>query len=346
MQLALEREASETNTAIGALTTVGSGYAVGDVWHIRAQRKGTTLRCRAWKNGTSEPTTWVHEVVDATLGAGRIGVLALAASGSTATPFTVRVHDFQLYSGVWPTPPTVTHTTWVRTLHRPFTGEWTPSLATQVRAWAVDTRPDVLAYAMMYATGAPAVTSPALDGAQIAGQSRYGPPDSAGVPVEGADFHDYMGLAWAFPNGETQSAGAGEAGCMDCSGYVRMVYGHHMGIPMVRVDDIDGTVLPRMTKDIGPSGPGIIVAQAADAAPPLTGMQIGDVPHFDADTSDPVPGQVDHNGIYLGIDSGGHPRFINPRRTPQGPTFGDLGGPSTLDGSGTYATTLRLIRRF
>ncbi|MBB5129807.1 hypothetical protein FHS32_006601 [Streptomyces albaduncus] len=346
VQLILERESGGSTTTIGALTTVGTGYAVGDVWHIRAQRAGTTLRCRAWKDGTTEPTTWVHEVVDATLSAGRIGVRGLASSGSTAVPFNFRVHDIQLYSGTWPDPPTVTHTTWVRVLDQPYTGTWTPELADQIRAWAVDTTPDVLAYAMMYVTGAPAVTSPTLAGAQIAGQSKYGPLDSAGVPIEGSDFHDYMGRDWTFPNGETRTAGAGEQGSMDCSGYVRMVYGYQMGIPMVRIEDIDGTVLPRMTKDIGPLGPGIIVAQAADAAPPLTALQIGDVPHFDADSSDAVAGQLDHNGIYVGTDAAGHPRFLNSRKTPNGPTMGDLGGASRLDGTGTYAATLRLIRRF
>ncbi|MFD9150575.1 hypothetical protein [Streptomyces diastaticus] len=345
VQLILERESGGSTTSIGALTTVGTGYTLGDIWHIRAQRAGTTLRCRAWKDGTAEPATWLHEVTDATLGAGRIGVRGLASSGSTAVPFAFGVHDIQLYSGTWASPPTVTHDTWVRVLSEPFDGTWTPALADQIRAWAADDSPDVLATAMMYITGAPAVTDTHL-GAQTAGQSNYGPLDTSGVPVEGSDFHDYMGLNWTFPNGETRTAGPGEQGCMDCSGTVRMVYGHHMGIPMVRTRNIDGTVLPRMTKDIGPSGPGVIIAQAADSPPPLTNMQIGDVPHFDADTSDPVAGQMDHNGIYLGVDTAGHPRFINSRKTPNGPTFGDLGGASTLDGAGLYATSLRIIRRF
>ncbi|MHC3450752.1 hypothetical protein [Streptomyces prasinus] len=346
VQLILERESGGTTTTIGALTTVGTGYVAGDIWHIRVQRQGTTLRCRAWKDGTTEPGTWLHEVTDATLGAGRVGVRGLASSGSTAVPFVFRVHDIQLYSGTWPDPPVITHNTWVRVLPQPFDGVWTPALAARIRAWAVDSSPDALAYAMMYVTGAPTVTNPALGGAQVAGQARYGPLDASGVPIEGSDFHDYMGRDWIFPNGETRTAGVGEAGCMDCSGLVRMVYGYHMGIPMVRTQNIDGTVLPRMTKDIGPNGPGVIVAQAADTAPPLTNLQIGDVPHFDADTGDPVAGQLDHNGIYLGTDSLGQPRFINSRKTPQGPTFADLGGASRLDGAGTYATSLRIIRRF
>ncbi|WP_233436011.1 hypothetical protein [Streptomyces anulatus] len=346
VQLILEREAAGSTTTIGALTTVGTGYTVGDVWHIRAQRVGTTIRCRAWEDGTTEPSTWLHEVTDATLGAGRIGVRGLASTGSTAVPFEFRVHDIQLYSGTWPDPPVITHNTWVRILDSPYAGQWTPALEAQVRAWAYDTTPDALAYAMMYVTGAPPVTDPALAGAQIAGQSRYGPLSATGVPIEGGDFHDYMGLDWVFVSGETRTADAPELHCMDCSGYVRMVWGYHMGLPMVRTKGIDGSTLPRITKDIGPAGPGVIVAQAVGTAPALTDLQPGDVPHFDADSGDAVSGQLDHNGIFLGVDQDGHPRFVNSRKTPNGPTFGDLGGSSTLDGSGTYATSLRIIRRF
>ncbi|MEV8398801.1 hypothetical protein [Streptomyces niveus] len=347
VQLALEKEVAGTVTTVGAVTQVGTGFAAGDWWRIRAQRTGSTIRCRAWKDGTTEPGTWLHSLVDTANPSGRVGFRALASTGSTSLPRSVQVDDLQVISGSWATVPTVTHDTWVRVLPAPFDGIWTGGLADQIRAWAVDTTPDALAYAMMYVTGAPAVTSSALAGAQIVGQSNYGPLDpGTGTPIEGADLHDYMGLDWAFPNGETQSAGAGEQGCMDCSGFVRMVYGFHMGIPLVRTDDFDGINLPRITKDIGPSGPGVIVAQATDTAPALTNLQIGDVPLFDADTSDPVAGQLDHNGIFLGVDSLGRYRFVNSRKTPNGPTFGDLGGASTLDGTGTYATSLRLIRRF
>lgn len=347
VQLALEKEIAGTTTTLGAATQVGTGATAGQWWRIRAQRTGTTIRCRAWKDGDPEPGTWLHTVTDTANPSGRVGYRALASTGSTGLPRLVHVDDLQVHSGSWATIPSVTHTTWVRVLDTPFDGTWTEALANQIRAWAVDTTPDVLAYALMYVTGAPAVTSPALSGAQIAGQSNYGPLDADGIPIEGADFHDYMARDWTFPNGETQTAGAGEAGCLDCSGYVRMIYGFHMGLPMVRNANIDGSNLPRQTKDIGPSGPGVIVAQATGAAPSLDALQIGDVPHFDATSGGgETEGQLDHNGIYLGIDTLGAPRFINSRKTPNGPTFGDLGGASTLTGGGTYATALRLIRRF
>ncbi|MFD4699772.1 NlpC/P60 family protein [Streptomyces niveus] len=346
VQLALEKEVAGTVTALGAATQIGTGFAAGDWWRIRVERAGSTLRCRAWKDGTDEPATWLHSVTDTANPVGRVGFRALASTGSTGLPRVIQVDDLQVISGSWATSPTVTHDTWVRVLTAPFDGTWTPALANQIRAWAVDTSPDALAYAMMYVTGAPSVTSPELGDARVAGQSNYGPLAAGGTPTEGADFHDYMGLDWVFPNGETQSAAVDEQGCMDCSGFVRMVYGLHMGIPMVRTATFDGINLPRMTKDIGPSGPGIVVVQSTGVPPSLANIQIGDVPLFDADTSDPVAGQFDHNGIFLGVDSVGRYRFINSRKTPNGPTFADLGGESTLDGAGLYATSLRLVRRF
>lgn len=345
VQLTLEKQTPSATTTLGALTTVGTGYTVGDIWHIRAQRQGTTLRCRAWKDGDEEPTTWLHEVTDDELGAGRVGVRGFATTGSTAVPFTFHIYDLQLYSGRWPVTPTVTHNTWVRVLDEPFTGVWTDALAEQILQWSNDSSPDVLAWATRYITGAPPVTDPSL-GVQVAGQSGYGPLDTDGTRIEGADFHDYMGLDWVFPNGETQTANPDEALCMDCSGFVRMIYGFHMGIPMVRNLNIDGTNLPRQTMNIGPDGPGVIVAQGVGTPPSLAGMQIGDVPHFDATSDGETEGQIDHNGIYLGVDQNGNMRFINSRKTPNGPTFGDLGGASVLNGSGTYTTSLRIIRRF
>lgn len=346
VQLALEKEVASTTTTLGSATQVGTGFVGGEWWRIRAQRTGTTIRCRAWKDGTAEPTTWLHSITEVDNPTGRVGFRALASIGSTGLPRTIQVDDLQVISGSRASIPSVTHNTWVRILSTPFTGTWSTALADQIQAWSVDVRPDALAYAVMYIAAAPDVTNPALGGAKVAGQSDYGPMGANGIPIEGADFHDYMGRDWTFPNGEAQSAGVGEQGCLDCSGFVRMVYGYNMGIPLVRNQNFDGINLPRQTKDIGPNGPGIIVAQAPSTAPSISAIQIGDVPHFDADTSDVVSGQLDHNGIYLGVDTGGNHRFVNSRKTPNGPTMADLGGASTLNGTGTYATSLRLIRRF
>jgi cell wall-associated NlpC family hydrolase len=348
VQMILEKVVAGTATTLGALTVVGSGYVANDKWHIRFERTGTTLRCRAWKDGTAEPGTWLHSFTDSSLGAGRAGTRCIANLGITSLPYEFSVWSFAVESGSWATPPTITHNKWVRVLTSPYSS-WDAATEDQVRAWATDRTPDALAYATMFLTGAPNVRSAAQSNAIVMGQANYGPLDSGGLPIEGGDFHEYMGLNWTFPNGETANLiDSSWIGKMDCSGYVRMVYGYHMGLPMVRnrSADFNGLNIPRGTKDIGPSGPGVIVAQSASTAPALTDMQIGDIVLFVADTSDPVAGQIDHDGIYLGTDAAGVPRFANSRKTPNGPTFADLGGGSTLTGGGTYATSLRIIRRF
>ncbi|MET7363246.1 NlpC/P60 family protein [Streptomyces sp. NPDC005562] len=345
LQMSLEKEVDGATTVLGAPAVLSGTYTTGTVWGIRAERTGTTIRCRAWRDGDAEPNTWVHTVTDTSLGAGRVGTRTHVAQNSTAAPLSTLWRDFAVVSGRWPNPPVVTHAQWVRVLPAPFTGDWSPAVAAQIAEWADDTRPDVLEYAMNYTTGAPTVTSAAEQGARIQGQATYGPLQADGSPQEGGDFHEYMGRPWTFVNGEIAPANDPKwMGSMDCSGYVRMVYGYHLGIPMVRNTGFTGLTLPRQTKEIGPSGPGVIVAQTTDAPTPLGQLQIGDIPLFDADSGD--PGVIDHDGIYIGVDTGGNHRFVNSRKTPNGVTFADLGGPSLLNGTGLYATSLRIIRRF
>ncbi len=54
---------------------------------------------------------------------------------------------------------------------------------------------------------------------------------------------------------------------------------------------------------------------------------------------------IDHVGMYLGTDTAEHRRFISSRQTNDGPTMGDLGGASLLDGTGLYARAFRAARR-
>ncbi|WP_240044757.1 C40 family peptidase [Streptomyces alboflavus] len=349
VQLALEKTAGGTTTTLGAAAAVGSGFTAGQWWRIRVQRTASTVRCRAWLDGTAEPSAWLHSATDTALPTGRIGVRSFASTGSTALPFNTLVDEVAVDSAVWANPPTVTHDTWVRVLNSPFNGTWTTGLANQVRAWSADSTPDVLAYAMMYVTGAPAVTSAALDGKKVFGEAQYGPLKPDGTRSEFSDWNDYIGIPWTYPNGETRGFPHGEitvSGCLDCSGFVRTVYGRHLGIPMVFDQGFDGINLPRRTRDIGPSGPGVLIQDSTGAPPPLAGIRPGDVVLFDADQSEPVEGQIDHNGIYLGQDPSGNHRFISSRKVVSGPTFSDLGGPSTLNGTGTYAKRLRKVRRF
>lgn len=55
--------------------------------------------------------------------------------------------------------------------------------------------------------------------------------------------------------------------------------------------------------------------------------------------------RLDHVGVVLGYDTQGHLIFISSREEINGPTIGDVGGVSRLDGNGYYAKTLRSAKR-
>ena len=350
VQLALEKEVAGVVTKLGVLTTVGIGFVGGDSWWIKTQRDGDVIRAKAWKDGNPEPGSFLFSVTDTTFMTGRLGVRSIAATGNTNIPYNVLVDDYQMLSGSWTNPPVVSHTTWVRTLPQAFDGNFTDVIKDLVSNWSIDTSDDVLAYAMKFEAYTPAVIDPIL-GYQVFGQSGYGPLADDGTRIEASDFNDYFGVGWTFPNGESTTfphVKINQTLNMDCSGFVRMVYGRRMGIPMCFHKNFDGINLPRRTKNIGPSGPGILVEDSPSTPPPLDKIQIGDVVLFDADAGEPTEGQIDHNGIFLGVDGNGNYRFISSRKTANGPTFADLGGQSTIDlpSGSTYSSRLRKIRRF
>lgn len=343
VQLTLEKEVAGVTTVLGALTTVGTGWVANQYWLIRIQRIGTQIRCRAWLDGTTEPTTWLHTATDSSLGAGRIGFRALASSGNTNVPFNYLIDYLDVVMCTWPNPISITHNSWVRLLDAPFDGVYTTAIENQIRAWDGSTVPDTLAYAQMYQAYALPVLRP--DGKKLMGVTGYGPMNADGTLQEGADFHEFMGVGWTFPSGETApAAGASWEGKLDCSGFVRMVLGYWMGIPM-SVSVMDGHYLPRVSHDISDSGPGAIIAAAAGTVPSMAAMLPGDIVAFDADDDETAVNQIDHVGFFMGFDSLGVPRFVSSRKTPDGPTFADLGGSSKLTGTGLYATRLRKIRR-
>lgn len=368
VQLVLEKELADVTSTLGPAVRVGTSFAAFDHWWVRVQKTGDVLRARAWKHGEKEPETWDHNLRDPekdpskVFNSGTLGVRAWASAGATAPLPEARVYTFDVVSAEWTDPPVISHDTWVRVLTAPFDGSWTPALEQQIRAWAGDTSPDALAYASMFRPFAPAVTDPALQDAKVLGTSGYSEKNAAGLRFIGADFHDFMGLDWTFP-GEPKVVTNPELfkGHLDCSGFVRMVYGHHLGIPMVVSKNFDGRNLPRTSKNQSASGPGVVVAKATGAPPSLASLRVGDVVFFDATDADPndletTDGVIDHTGIYVGQDQHGGLRFASSRRTPNGPTLADLGAKSILNGKRSvpaqnikgdlYTDSLRVIRRF
>jgi len=88
------------------------------------------------------------------------------------------------------------------------------------------------------------------------------------------------------------------------------------------------------------SAPGVVIATSAG----WDRLQPGDLLLFDAD---PLDGPaVDHVGMFVDRDQAGHLRFISSRKGANGPTLGDTRGASILDGTGLYARSFRMARRF
>ncbi|MFG3281442.1 NlpC/P60 family protein [Streptomyces sp. NPDC048111] len=354
VELRLEKEQANAVTDLAAAVTVNAAAGAGSSWTVRVRREGSRMWAKAWRTDLAEPASWMAEADDSTFAKGRVGVRAIVSKGSGALPVRCSVDLFQVDAANWAAPPSVTHHDWVRVLPEPFDGAWTPDVEQRIRAWAGSTAPDVLAYAAMFLAGAPEVRSGsgATAGSRVLGEAGYGYLDPQGYRYEGADFHEYMNRAWTFPDGTTVPASSKQVGNLDCSGYVRMVYGHHMGVPLSARADGAGSRLPRKSRDMVDGAPGARIDQAVAkpfTPPAATLLQPGDLLLFNADSTDDEPRTdtltIDHVGIYLGRDDRGNRRFLSSRKTGNGPTMSDLGGASVLEGSGVYARTLHTVHR-
>lgn len=234
------------------------------------------------------------------------------------------------------TSASVTTRTWVRMMASPFAGRVN-------RRW-LDTAlalrtPDVLATAAQYLPGSPTLTDSA--GRRVSSDASYGPLSPEGPRTAGADFNDYLGVEWEYP-GMSDQPEAAQVGSLDCSGFVRMVLGYRHGVPLTY--ESDGVGLPRRAVQMSLASPGIVVVpDSGSRAVALGGLLPGDLVFSDVVGDDGT--QIDHVGIYLGRDSAGAARFVSSRRTADGPTMGDVGGRSTVSGTGLYAQGFRMARR-
>jgi cell wall-associated NlpC family hydrolase len=241
------------------------------------------------------------------------------------------------------TTAVINSTVWVRLLPQP----WTPGAenAAWFRPWLdkalVDRAPDVLAVAMDYVHGA----APARDakGVRYKGDASFGPVAASGAGrLERSDFYDYLGVAWTFPDSGAVTAEQPRYGAVDCSGFVRLVYGYRLGYPL-RGSNTAGPGLPRRAYAIAGFGPGVaLIRNQQTRAARYDLLLPGDLVFFEAEDGEE---QIDHTGIYLGTDTDGHHRFVSSRERANGPTFGDLGGTSLLDDGGFYSMGLRAARR-
>ncbi|MEU6390863.1 NlpC/P60 family protein [Streptomyces sp. NPDC046939] len=281
-----------------------------------------------------------------------------AGDGGTLATFTdgartaVLTGPSRTFSEPRTTEATVTTDAWVRLLPRPW------QRGTEKSAWFKswfrkalgDSSPDVFAVAFQYSSaGAPAKHN--ADGLRIAGTAHFGPrnaevdnPLDFAYHDEKSDFYDYLGTAWTFPDGTRVQPEKARYGCVDCSGFQRLVWGYRMGIPL-HSTNTRGVGLPRRAYAIAAYGPGrlVIPHTGREQATDYGVLQPGDLVFF-AIIKD-RPDFIDHCGIYMGLDDQGRHRFYSSRSAANGPTLGDLSGRSLLDGTDFYARGFRAARR-
>lgn len=240
------------------------------------------------------------------------------------------------------TTATVTTTTWVRLAPEAWApgaekAEWFDQWFEAARK---DTGPDVFDVAMQFFDGAAPEKN--ADGLQFRGDAIFGPFEPAGYArLEQSDFLDYLGIDYSFPDTDKTPKPA-HRGALDCSGFVRMVYGYRLGYPLLGTNNA-GPGLPRRAYAIAENGPGVaLIPDTGTRVTAYNALQPGDLVFFEVEGS---VDELDHVGIFIGIDSTGHYRFMSSRERANGPTFGDLGGTSLLDDGGRYSQAWRAARR-
>jgi hypothetical protein len=285
-------------------------------------------------------------------------VVAVFTTNARTVRFTAPPRRFSEPSA---TPRSVVVSVQIRRL--PSDTPWQPQMVNEAwfQPWFLaavqDTSPDLLEVAMRYITGAP-------PNYPEEGDAHYGP-EVNGVRQEGADYNDFLGRTVYYPResdpGQLEPAAPDptQVRSLDCSGYVRMIYGYRMGWPLKRYDTRTQPPLGIPRRAVGMAGTTIgveIVTRNGDARPPdaaLARLAPGDLVFFDAHDDD--GDAIDHVGIYLGVDDGmdgGNPderpyhRFLSSRKTVDGPTLGDIGGWSVLDRQNSlYTLSFRSARR-
>jgi cell wall-associated NlpC family hydrolase len=209
---------------------------------------------------------------------------------------------------------------------------------------------DLFAIAFQYVAGAPQKKDG--QGVVYAGDANFGPLNTSGAEggdlrLEQSDFYDYLGTQYPFRDGVVGAPETVRAKSLDCSGFIRMVLGFRARYPLMSSDK-SGDGLPRTANGMARSKQGVDVlpltgVSADDRPSAIDQLQPGDLVFFKLDGR--TGERLDHVGMVLGYDTEGHLIFVSSREEVNGPTIGDVGGVSRLDGNGYYAKTLRSAKR-
>ncbi|WP_181775395.1 NlpC/P60 family protein [Amycolatopsis pittospori] len=327
---------------IGVLVAVIVVSGTAAVYVAKEEKPGiTAMSATAATPGAAAAGGYSYERLDAparTIVRDSAGTqLASFTDGSRTVMLTGRSRTFTEPKF---TKVTVTSSAWIRFAPQAWKeggekeawfGDWLPKAVG-------DTSPDLLAFALQYTDGSAPQTAKKL---RVAGDASFGP-DSAEGRQEKSDFYDFLGIGWDFPD-KHENAEPARFGSLDCSGFVRMVYGYRAGYPMLGTNT-KGPGLPRRAWAMSELGPGTpVIADTKKQATNYSALQPGDILFFNLEPH--LGPQVSHTGIYLGIDSDGKRRVLSSRKVANGPTFGDAGGVSLIDGEGTYAKAFRAAKR-
>ncbi|MFF1417955.1 C40 family peptidase [Streptomyces sp. NPDC058280] len=210
---------------------------------------------------------------------------------------------------------------------------------------------DLFAFAFQYLEGAPVKKDD--EGVPYAGDASFGPinPDGSegnDYRLEQSDFYDYLGIPYTFRDGTTMQPETARYRSIDCSGFIRTVFGYRGRYPLM-ASDTSGDGLPRTANGMARSKAGTDIIKLSGSEPryerpkSISVLQPGDLVFFKLDAR--TASRLDHVGMYMGNDTDGHQIFVSSREEVDGPTIGDKGGTSRLDGNGYYASTLRSAKR-
>ncbi|MFI7012721.1 NlpC/P60 family protein [Streptomyces sp. NPDC050164] len=246
----------------------------------------------------------------------------------------------------------VSTTDWVRLMPEPWKKgaekqKWFKDWYAELQGSKED---DLIAVAFQYVAGAKEKKDE--QGIGYAGDANFGPLNATGAEggdlrLEQSDFYDYLGVQYPFRDGVIGQPETARAKSIDCSGYMRMVFGYRARYPLMSSDD-SGDGLPRTANGMARSDQGADVLPLTGVSPEnrptgIDQLQPGDLVFFKLDAR--TKQRLDHVGMVLGYDTEGHLLFISSREEVNGPTIGDVGGVSRLDGNGYYAKTLRSAKR-
>ncbi len=204
--------------------------------------------------------------------------------------------------------------------------------------------PDALEIGTQYFKGAEDQVD--KDGVRYAGDADFGPMGDDGLREVGGDYNDFMEVTVSHPDKKDDPPEKKDKNALDCSGFLRMVLGYRLDYPLFGKNETKGDALQRQVQGMVDRAPGQLLhkdtgEKPADLDKVTENMLPGDIVFFETDGE---PG-LDHSGFYMGKDSKGKHRFMSSREAINGPTMGDVKGPSILDGNGLFANNFRAVRR-